>query len=288
MRRLSARSRMASMLASASFGAVQCRDSAAQADLPGFVWHVGDRISGDGGRLLLDALRTNGFVIVDLKPAERERLDAAILEFARQGRGFRYPPPPVSELDPIDVEALADDSNKGAMPLAFQRCFNMLYSIAITAARQLRVSNAQGPVAPPCANGTFPFEGEGGPWPYSSSFFNIFNYDKGCLNSHVDRGVLTVVYGIQGEVRGEHARLWLKLPSQRASEEADAHRWFAPEPGQLLLWGGEGLDVQDIPIIEHCVRVDPYGRYIEHSHVTRDPAAQPHGNRVSIALVLDE
>mmetsp|Transcript_72045 Transcript_72045/g.211068 ORF Transcript_72045/g.211068 Transcript_72045/m.211068 type:complete len:192 (-) Transcript_72045:35-610(-) len=164
------------------------------------------------------------------------------------------------------------------------------------------------PLPPPCgAEGVErPFEGEGGPWPYDASFFNVFNYDHGCLNTHRDRGVLTAVYGAglplrptpvrpqeeqphsatsgsSGEASDEAApsRLWLRRP------DADGPHWLAPAPGQLLLWAGECAELPEVEAIEHCVRVDPSGPYIEHSHSTRDPMAPPTGNRRSVALVLD-
>lgn len=123
-----------------------------------------------------------------------------------------------------------------------------------------------------------------------SVIFNIFNYDYGCLNAHLDRGVLTVVYSCSSagasskDAEQAPSRLCLRVPRP----DGDGHEWLSPEPGQLLLWAGEGLGVDGIEAIDHCVRVDPLGEYIEHSHSTPDPAAPATGNRQSVAFVLDE
>lgn len=191
------------------------------------------------------------------------------------------------------------------MPLEFGQCFNVLYAVAVAAARQiLGGSAATAPPQPPWQLGGRPFEGSCGPWPYSSSFFNIFNYDHGCLNAHRDRGLLTVVYGVVGadlptslqeELPDAHdapggnvsgaagpSRLWLRVPRPLGA------RWVAAEPGQLLLWAGDGLRLAGVEPVEHSVRAAPEGPYIVDSHHRRDPAAARHGNRRSVALVLDE
>ena len=199
------------------------------------------------------------------------------------------------------------------MPSSFANCFDLLYGgakrllastfrgVACTAALLMKGRPAPKRLQP-CAAGK-PFS-DGQPWPYSSSFFNIFNYDPlravsgclsvggvgqghdtrlllasmsaakdhGCLNAHRDRGVLTVVYGAPSKEEG--SKLWLKEVSGP---------WLSPGSGQLLLWAGESF--QEAPAVEHCVRVAPEGDYVEHSHNRRDPQAPETGNRRSVALV---
>lgn len=229
---------------------------------------------------LAEALRSDCFAEVELAPAELEVLDSALEAFAGQG-AFRYPPVP----DAADAAGEEEpDSVEPEMPAAFRRCFDMLYGVAATAATTLLGTQEKRPLQSPCSGGSRPFEGEGGPWPYSASFFNIFNYDHGCLNAHRDRGVLTVVYGAPSEFPGPEASagLWLR------ARGPGGPRWLAAPPGRLLLWAGEGLACPGVEAIEHCVRVDPDGPYIERSHSRRDPAAPASGNRRSVALVLDE
>jgi len=240
------------------------------------VWPSAARLGRGCGQELGEALRHDGFVRVEAEPAELAIFDRALEDFA-DARAFRFPPP-------------AHESNRepGAMPAAFSHCFSALYAVAVAAAFALSGARGRSLPPPPCSSSGsgLPFEGEGGPWPYSASFFNIFNYNHGCLNTHRDRGVLTVVYGARNTstVAGSApaTRLWLQ------ARGPSGPRWVSPDEGQLLLWAGDGLKLPGVEAVEHCVRVDPRGPYIEHSHARRDPAAPLQGNRRSVALVLDE
>lgn len=254
------------------------------------VWPRAARLAGGVGGSpalrgdldLAEALRSDGVVEVELAPTELEALDRALGAFAGRG-AFRYPPVPAAA-DAASEEGQDREGAESEMPAAFGCCFDTLYGVAVAAASTLLGVQQKPLLRSPCSGGTRPFEGEGGPWPYSASFFNIFNYDHGCLNAHRDRGVLTVVYGASSEALGQDAvaRLWLKVPGLGGPD------WLAAPPGRLLLWAGEGLACPGVEPIEHCVRVDPAGSYIEHSHMRRDPAAPLSGNRRSVALVLDE
>lgn len=251
------------------------------------IWSLAARTAGAGRAELLEAFRRDGFVRVELSSAELGTLEEAVGEFG-QARAFRYPPPPP---DPYASPALAPDVPAAPPRMAppFGRCFNTLYGVLVVAAHSLLGAERVAAPPPPCVGDALPFEGPGGPWPYGASFFNIFNYDHGCLNTHRDRGVLTAVYGVGGEPDAQAARpqraasrLWLHAKGPEGA------RWVAPESGQLFLWAGDGLALQDVEPVEHCVRVDPEGPYIERSHSRPDPAAPSSGNRRSVALVLDE
>eukprot|EP00419_Tripos_fusus_P075040 CAMPEP_0172899766 /NCGR_PEP_ID=MMETSP1075-20121228/162642_1 /TAXON_ID=2916 /ORGANISM="Ceratium fusus, Strain PA161109" /LENGTH=272 /DNA_ID=CAMNT_0013755829 /DNA_START=150 /DNA_END=968 /DNA_ORIENTATION=+ len=260
------------------------------------VWPVAARLGNDrsafGSDKLAEVLRRDGFIVVEPDSSELAALQLPLRSFSSEEQ-FRFPPP-----ENLDGTA--------AIPPAFGRCFNTLYGIAVAAASTLLGTDdrllVRDPCCPKSASGR-PFQGSGGPWPYNSSFFNIFNYDHGCLNTHRDRGILTVVYGVEGqdiclgnagsvssdEGRGNPhktplvpTRLWL-----RTTDEWGPRRWFAPPSGSLLLWAGEELRLPGVEAIEHCVRVDPDGQYVEHSHSTPDPSAPKQGNRRSVALVLD-
>mmetsp|Transcript_53819 Transcript_53819/g.111799 ORF Transcript_53819/g.111799 Transcript_53819/m.111799 type:complete len:276 (-) Transcript_53819:31-858(-) len=247
------------------------RGSTARRAAATWSWPRQLRHSHAGGEELLTGLRERGYVHVDIDYAEEAVLVEALEEFAGRS-SFRFPP----------IPGTATASTPVTMPRPFSRCFDLLYSVACTAALVMEGRGRRPPKAAPCGeDGRGPFERKGGPWPYSSSFFNIFNYDHGCLNSHVDRGVLTVVYGQRmGSENPEATRLWIREPI------ADEARWVAPSSGQLLLWAGEGF--QSAPAVEHSVRVRPDGPYVEHSHSRPDPEAPATGNRRSVALVLDE
>ncbi|CAE7297616.1 unnamed protein product, partial [Symbiodinium pilosum] len=193
------------------------------------------RQTQSGGKELLSALQTDGYIRVDIDAAEEAVLVKALEEFAER-RSFRYPPIP---------GAATASAAPPTMPRPFARCFDLLYSVACTAALVMEGRGRRVPKAPPCGDeGRGPFERKGGPWPFSSSFFNIFNYDHGCLNSHIDRGVLTVVYGKRTESESdETTRLWIRKPG------SDEPGWVAPKSGHLLLWAGEGFPAA--PAVEH-------------------------------------
>lgn len=251
------------------------------------IWSLAGRTAGAGRTELLGAFSRDGFIRVELSRAELSTLEEAVGEFG-QARAFRYPPPP-PDPDAYPTSALDVPAAPTRMAPPFGRCFNTLYGILVAAAHSLLGTEHVAVPTPPCVGDALPFEGPGGPWPYGASFFNIFNYDHGCLNTHRDRGVLTAVYGVGGEpdvhaARPQSAasRLWLRAKGPEGA------RWVAPESRQLLLWAGDGLEVSGVEPVEHCVRVDPEGPYIERSHSRSDPAAPPSGNRRSVALVLDE
>lgn len=231
-------------------------------------WSLAQRRGAQGGEALLQALQRNGFVTVELSGAEEKVLGEALEDFAQQ-RSFRYPPVP-GDLEEVER---VEDVNP-VMTTSFAQSFDLLYGVACSAALLMQGQSVPKQLKP-CDGEGMPFS-RGGPWHFSSSFFNIFNYDHGCLNAHRDRGVLTVVYGAPSD-REDASRLWVR--------HADG-TWWAPAPGQLLLWAGEGF--QHAEPVEHCVRMRPDGDYVEHSHSRRDPEAPATGNRRSVALILDE
>jgi len=237
-------------------------------------------------------MRRQGYVSVELSEAEDMILKAALLHFDA-AKTFRYPPRD-------EEEPRAEMS----MPEEYRCAFNLLYSIAARAAQKLRAT-ATTEMLPAdlhhdlpteaCRKGHLPFYAMEKAVPFSASFFNIFNYDHGCLNVHSDVGIVTAVYGMDGtqllhqleqnlEIAQteQPSRLWLREVTSEGAQ------WVAAPGGRLLLWTGDALGLQGFDSIEHCVRVDPCGKYVSHSHSTRDPKAPDVGNRRSIALVLDE
>lgn len=112
---------------------------------------------------------------------------------------------------------------------------------------------------------------------FSHSFFNLFNYDHGSLNGHVDRSLLTVIYSTtapddNGALDSDNdarrsSALWVK-DKQGTWHNADQ----AAEPDQVIVMVGEDLERAGIAsklglfAAEHAVRVDPFGLRIERSH----------------------
>eukprot|EP00434_Breviolum_minutum_P001679 symbB.v1.2.001486.t1/scaffold48.1/size388161/19 len=243
--------------------------TAAAAAVPA-VWPARRRTKVAGGPALLEALQRDGFVRVELSGHEEQILEKALTAFAEQ-KSFRYPPVP-GELEELE------DTKGPVMTKSYAEAFDLLYGIACTAALLMQGEQVVKSKLKPC-EGREPFSCEG-PWHFSSSFFNIFNYDHGCLNAHRDRGVLTVVYGAPSD-HVDATRLWVR----HVDGPLGIKHWLAPESG-LLLWAGEGF--QHAQAVEHCVRMHPEGDYVEHSHSRRDPEAPLTGNRRSVALILDD
>eukprot|EP00971_Amphidinium_carterae_P285500 5668414-Amphidinium_carterae.1 len=167
---------------------LQCRHLSGK-PLP-WLWSKDDRLSGTACQLAF-RMKQQGYIAVELSKAEDKVLRQALLHF-EAAKTFRYPP--------------RDEEEPGeGMPEEYRRAFNLLYSIAARAAQKLRaVATEEGWPGflhdnlpdEPCREGLFPFDGMEEDVPFSASFFNIFNYDHGCLNVHSDVGIVTAVYGV--------------------------------------------------------------------------------------------
>lgn len=123
---------------------------------------------------------------------------------------------------------------------------------------------------------------------FSQSFFNLFNYDGGALNPHVDRSLLTVIRVQPGRNEfGQQSALWVE-GADGVWRNADND--VTPEDVLILI----GEDCEAIPSIQeyplkaaaHSVRVDPSGAYIAHSHFRPDPETPATQNRKSAAFIL--
>ncbi|KAJ1459964.1 hypothetical protein M885DRAFT_585552 [Pelagophyceae sp. CCMP2097] len=118
---------------------------------------------------------------------------------------------------------------------------------------------------------------------FADSFFNAFNFDHGFLNAHVDRGLLTAIYG-RSDAGDEspRVRLWLRPAGQ--DWNAVNHR---DDDFITLLVGAqlEALSQGHFKAVDHAVTVDPFAPRLD-STLPRHPDALPYGNRKSMALVL--
>ena len=122
--------------------------------------------------------------------------------------------------------------------------------------------------------------------PFASSFFNLFNYDHGLLNTHKDRCLVTLAYRRRA-VDPVASALWV---------QARGGRWWSSDAllgeRELLVLIGEELEELSeragcpLYAAPHAVRVDPTGPHIERAHHRPDPATPHHGNRISAALIL--
>lgn len=240
--------------------------------------------------MLLSSLARHGFAVVKPSPAATAALQQAVLAWRERGT-FRHPPVP------NDAQAAATTPTfTPARP-----CFNALFDVCRSSLRQLdqewRDAHDGSPLGAPLdalpdgdvflPSAELPFEGVQPPTVFDESFFNLFNYDHGSLNAHVDRGLITVVYGFTGEDDGQQpkSQLWLRDVATDRWREAEA----VCGEDSALLFAGEKLEQMTggtVKAVEHAVRVVPDGEFLAHSHFTRDPAARTTGNRLSAAMIF--
>ena len=125
--------------------------------------------------------------------------------------------------------------------------------------------------------------------PFSSSFFNLFNYSYGMLNAHKDRYLVTVIYTQTAAYTEQQAAprtsLWVRkgvdVPEQpdqwvnadRTVSDREVLVLIGEEMQQILagrlgVGKGEGNEPLPLPLplaAEHSVRVDPLGKWKMHS-----------------------
>ena len=222
----------------------------------------------------------------------------ALCSFKRRGL-FRFPPHG-SEAASSDGRLPAKDYGQ-----CEAACFNRLYRLCASLTAVLRRHLPRLPAAPQrdvvAVGSSAPFLGDETN-PYRASFFNLFNYDHGCLNAHLDRGLFTLNYAVPTSPEALHSgrqdrsTLWLKsYPSsmpESCSSSSSSEGWVAADaivgPLDALLFVGEQLS-QFHPAASpglHSVRVHPDGPHLSYSHARPDPAASPGRNRLSMAMVF--
>ena len=125
--------------------------------------------------------------------------------------------------------------------------------------------------------------------PFHPSFFNLFNYDHGALNSHLDRSLLTIIK-VRPRVISGRSSLWIANKSGQWTN-GDRAVSEGAKRAVIVMIGEDGArlpfaaDAGLYPA-EHCVRLYPEGTYIERSHHRHDPEAHPTENRLSAAFIL--
>jgi hypothetical protein len=210
-------------------------------------------------------VRTRGFGILDLSLTQRDILDKAVAEFTLKQQ-FRFP-----------------WGNQPEFTLSYKVCFNFLCSLGVDLLREFIPDAPRIDQLPfPSLSEQIPFNCENSVLSYSSSFFNIFNYDYGSLNTHRDRCLLTLVWGFSDVAAKNRTRLWCLSNGDWVDLEEFVSR------GSLAVFVGEELELQshgEFRAAPHCVRVDPRGTCIPLG--CRDPTSAPTGNRRSVAFVLD-
>lgn len=254
---------------------------------------------------MLSQLRSRGFATVSLKPWIKDALQSATLNDASTMAGFRFPP--------IEGPILYTNTRRLAFRALFEvatSCFwNLLQSDALdqndsvykmyaSALRELRDEDNIRNSFRLFTNEHEPFEpGQA----FSQTFFNLFNYDHGSLNSHVDRSLITVIYSATPSNNDDsttlednnlqQSALWVKDKNDvwHNADQAVLPNEAIIMVGEDLVEAGNGViaSTLDLFAAEHAVRVDPLGERIERSHFRKDPSCSAHvRNRLSAAMIL--
>lgn len=231
------------------------------------------------------ALRRNGFVSVEIDESRvLQGLHGAIYE-ARALDCFRFPP--IQTDEPVQYNIRRQDAFKSLFEIAIV----CLKAILLSTPTHLSVQKAleriphhtlfENDPNEPFANAHQPF---------AQSFFNLFNYNHGLLNPHVDRSLVTVIFSSQTSPSEEESTnktaLWIQSP-EGMWQNADA---LVTTPSQVVIMTGEQLAAV-MPYHRyyaalHAVKVDPMGEFLAQAHHRRDPATTAKDNRVSAALIL--
>ena len=236
----------------------------------------------------LSHLRQHGFVCISLYE-EYHPLVQRVLRHTENFSSFRFPP--------IDGKAVYSQDFRDVFSLLYATARQILSAVLQHIPACEEVDRLQQGLL--CAEEETIFVDANSPFlglePFSGTFFNLFHYDYGCLNTHKDRYLITVIAAhpcttIDEEGSGpKHSCLWVRS-AQGKWQNVDR----SLRPGEIIVFVGEELERIStaagfgLYACEHCIRVDPEGAYLPNSHHQRDPQSLPAGNRCSIALVLGE
>lgn len=235
-------------------------------------------------RELLEQAQNFGFALIEVDELKHiEALNTGIEEAQKLG-SFRFPPINVERIEYSEVH---------------RTVFKALFSIALEC---LSLLTEQDEHISTQVNALFS-ESEHEPFPlhhdFHPTFFNLFNYDHGALNTHQDRGLITIIHIQPPNTDLAHkSALWIEGADQKwrsgdavihAKQSEKVHAKYV-----LMLVGEEGerlfntCGLEGVYAADHSVRVHPEGEFIEYSHHQRDPDSQAELNRLSAALILQK
>ncbi len=230
----------------------------------------------------VDSLSTDGFVRIPVVQETEKECIHSVLEHIRLFSSFRFPP--------IEEKAVYTDEIRTAFRLFFQVGVGVLESIVHSLPPTEDVLRLKKEIMNTDLDALFVHPNE--PFlsgsSFSSSFFNLFHYDYGCLNTHRDRYLVTVIAAAPPQTLEQHSVLWVRSPKTGEWQCVDS---LLGECSWIIFIGEELAQICaqagfELPAAEHCIRCDPTGDYISHSHHKPDPATRTQGNRRSIALVI--
>ena len=244
--------------------------------------HLQTEFSTVGHLDLATQLCQNGFARVRLIDKSKLAILQSQLALIQQTSTFRFPP----EEGPVIYDSNKRDCFRILFHVA-RGCLSLLLPVETDEhVKRLRQKLNRSVEQKLFHNPNAPFSQEQS---FSGSFFNLFHYDHGCLNTHRDRYLITVIAVLPPADGVNRSALWVKSPL-RGWQNADQ----IVAADELLVFVGEEMAQlsttwpSPLPAVEHCIRVDPNGERIPHSHHRRDPMTPQTGNRCSIALVLGE
>ena len=237
----------------------------------------------------IQSLIKDGFATLTIRNQQEKNIVDNVFTHISSFNSFRFPP--------IDEQALYTDEIRAVFRLFFQVAVDvleqLLQSVRSTAdVERIRLQCQQ---AKKITLFSDPHEPLSSSDPLAGTFFNLFHYDHGCLNTHRDRYLVTVICAQPAQTskigrKLEHSALWVRSPSSGVWENVDL---LLTQPTWIIFVGEECTRIcseagLQINASEHCIRLDPEGGYISHSHHQPDPDSLPTGNRCSIAMVLGE
>ena len=237
----------------------------------------------------IQALVDNGFAVLPIRNEDDQKVIESVFAHIGEFTSFRFPP--------IEEQVVYTDEIRSVFRLFFRVAVDildqLLQGLELTAdVDRIRLQCVQAKRLPLFSEPNEPLSSQD---PLAGTFFNLFHYDHGCLNTHRDRYLVTVICAqpAQTAVEGKdlaHSALWVRSPSSGTWQNVDL---LLTQPTWVIFVGEEytricGEAGREIHASEHCIRLDPEGDYISHSHHQPDPASKSEGNRRSIAMVLGE
>lgn len=237
----------------------------------------------------LQSLVENGFATLPIHSEDDQKVIESVFAHIGTFTSFRFPP--------IEEQAIYTDEIRAVFRLFFRVAVHVLEQLlqdlkATEDVERIRLQCEQAKEFPLFEKPNEPLSSHD---PLAGTFFNLFHYDHGCLNTHRDRYLVTVICAkpAQSATKGTelaHSALWVRSPASGTWQNVDL---LVTKPTWIIFVGEEytricGAAGRELQASEHCIRLDPEGEYISHSHHQPDPAAMPSGNRRSIAMVLGE
>ena len=196
--------------------------------------------------IAISDLKTNGFAVINM-PSIAPTLASATSSFAKLNQ-FRYP----------------RDNYNEHVNANYQDAFNAMYFFAASCLHQLCPEFPLPPLttAPFDMGNESPFGGSKASrdLPYADSFANIFNYNHGFLNAHLDRGLLTAVFGQTEHTTKRQREPTVGLWCQRLSTGEWVNLSERTGEHDIVIFVGEQLEHATkgaFKAVKHASVVDP-------------------------------